>query len=37
MLRVEVVGYQRAIAKVHLLSHQLVSLKRKFDDAMWDV
>jgi hypothetical protein len=36
-LRAEVVRYQRAMAEVHSLTSQLVSLKRKFDNAMWDV
>jgi hypothetical protein len=36
-LRGEVVCYRRAIAKVHSLLQQLVSLKRKFNDATWDV
>jgi hypothetical protein len=36
-LRGEVICYQRAIAKVHSLLQQLVSLKRKFDDATWDM
>jgi hypothetical protein len=33
----EVVRYRRAMAEVHSLASQLVSLKRKFDDARWDV
>jgi hypothetical protein len=37
MLRGEVIWYQRAITKVHLLSQQLVSLKRKFDNVTWDM
>jgi hypothetical protein len=33
----EVVRYRRAMAEVHSLASQLVSLKRKFDNATWDV
>jgi hypothetical protein len=36
-LRAEVVRYWRAIAEVHSLASQLVSLKRRFDDATWDI
>jgi hypothetical protein len=36
-LQAEVTRYQRAMAKVHLLASQLMSLKRKFDDATWEV
>jgi hypothetical protein len=36
-LQAEVTRYQRAIAKVHSLAGQLVSLKRKFDDTTWEV
>jgi hypothetical protein len=37
MLWVEVVRYWRAIAEVHSLTSQLVSLKRKFNNATWEV
>jgi hypothetical protein len=33
----KVVRYRRAMAEVHSLTSQLVSLKRKFDDATWDM
>jgi hypothetical protein len=36
-LQAEVVRYRRAIAEVHSLASQLVSLKRKFDDVTWEV
>jgi hypothetical protein len=36
-LQAEVVRYQRAMAEVHSLTSQLVSMKRKFDDVMWDM
>jgi hypothetical protein len=32
-LRAKVIRYQRAITEVHSLANQLVSLKRKFNDA----
>jgi hypothetical protein len=36
-LRAKVTRYRRAIAKVHSLASQLVSLKRKFNDVTWDI
>jgi hypothetical protein len=36
-LRAEVTRYRWATAEVYSLTHQLTSLKRKFDDATWEV
>jgi hypothetical protein len=36
-LRAEVMRYWRATAEVHSLASQIILLKRKFDDATWEV
>jgi hypothetical protein len=36
-LQGEVTRYQRATMGIHILTHQLVSLKRKFNNTTWEV